>query len=53
MAASLQRVSPLVQYKEELSQIRHYVLDEIQTIQQANKTLTKYISTVFFELDKH
>jgi hypothetical protein len=42
-----------IQYKEELSQIRHYVLDEIQTIQQANRTLTKYISTVFFELDKH
>jgi hypothetical protein len=42
-----------IQYKEELSNIRHYILDEIQSIQQANQILNKHISIVFFELDKH
>ena len=42
-----------IQYKEEFSEIRHCVLDEIQSIQQANRTLNQHISTVFFQLDQH
>jgi len=38
------------QYKEELSNIRHYAIDEIQSIQQANRIMSKHISTVFFDL---
>ena len=37
-----------IQYKEELSKIRHFILDEIQSIQQANRTFNQHISTVFF-----
>jgi len=40
-----------IQYKEELSNIRHYVLDEIECIQQANRIMNKHISTVFFDLN--
>jgi hypothetical protein len=42
-----------IQYKEELSEIRHYVLDEIQSIQEATQTLNKHISTFFFQIDQH
>ncbi|UJR27012.1 hypothetical protein I4U23_008317 [Adineta vaga] len=42
-----------IQYKEELSNIRHHVSEEIQMIQQENQTLNKHISTVFFDLDKY
>lgn len=41
------------QYKEELSQIRHCVLDEIQAIKEANQTLNKHMSTVFFQIDQY
>lgn len=49
---SLKRMRQL-QYKEELSNIRHYILDEIEIIQEANEVLHEQISTVFFDLDKH
>lgn len=49
---SLQRTRQM-QCEEELSDIRHYVLDQIQLIQQANQILNKQISTVFFEIDQH
>ena len=40
------------QYKEELSNIRHCILDEMESIQQANQTLKTHISTVFFGLNR-
>jgi hypothetical protein len=48
---SLKRIRQ-IQYKEELSEIRHYILDEIQSVQQANRTLKKHIATVFFDMEE-
>jgi len=41
------------QYKEQLSDIRRFILDEIQTIQQTNQLHSRQISTIFFQIDKH
>jgi hypothetical protein len=40
-----------VQCKEELSEIRHYTLNEIRSVQQANSLLNQHISTVYFGLN--
>lgn len=39
------------QYKEELSNIRHCILEEMENIEKANQSLKTHISTVFFGLD--
>jgi hypothetical protein len=37
-----------IQYKEELSKIRHHVLDEIQAIQETNRILNQHFQQSFF-----